>query len=255
MRALVYERYGPPHEVLRLVDLPQPTPGPGEVLVRVRAASVNSWDLDLLTGSPLGRLEAPFKPKRQVLGADIAGTVEAVGDGVSAFLPGDHVFGDLSEGKWGGFAEYAVARAGELAHIPSGLSFVKAAALPQAGALALQALRSSPSIGPQSDVLINGAGGGVGTFAVQMAIALGVSVTGIDHAVKDERVHSLGASRFRPTMPPSTATCSRAPILPPTTTSRPPSFSACAYVPGERRATMSMIRSYWRPSAMKSDAW
>jgi NADPH:quinone reductase-like Zn-dependent oxidoreductase len=196
VRALVCERYGPPHEVVRLVDLPRPTPGPGEVLVRVRAASINSWDWDLLTGTSLGRLGAPFRPRRRVLGADIAGTVEAVGEGVTAFVPGDPVFGDLSEGKWGGFAEYAVGGADELAHIPSGLSFVKAAAIPQAGALAMQALRSRSDLGPHSDVLINGAGGGVGTFAVQMAAALGARVTGVDHEVKDERVHSLGASRF-----------------------------------------------------------
>lgn len=195
MRALVYERYGPPHKVLRLADVPQPAPGPCEVLVRVRAASINAWDWDLLIGTLLGRLEGPLSPKRRILGADVAGTVEALGEGVTAFQIGDEVFGDLSEGRWGGFAEYAVAGAGELARVPDGLSFVKAACLPQAGALALQAMRLGPELGRKSDVLINGAGGGAGTFAVQLAAAQGARVTGVDHAVKAERVYSLGASR------------------------------------------------------------
>lgn len=196
MRALVYERYGPPNAVLRLADVPRPEPGAGELLVRVHAASVNSWDWDQLTGTPLGRLGGPFKPRRGVLGADIAGVVETVGEGVTAFRPGDAVFGDLSEGTWGGFAEFALARTGDLARIPDGMGFLDAAAIPQAGALALQGLRKHAGLGPGSAVLINGAGGGVGTFAVQMAKALGATVTAVDRGEKREALLGLGAERF-----------------------------------------------------------
>ena len=128
MRALVYDRYGPP-ETLRLEQLPQPQPGPGEVLVRVEAASLNSWDWDLMVGTAMGRVNGPFGPPRRILGADIAGTVAALGPGVSGFTPGDRVFGDLSDGNWGGLADFAVAKAAVLAPIPTQLSFVDAAAL------------------------------------------------------------------------------------------------------------------------------
>ena len=196
MRALVYERYGPPDQVLRLADVPRPEPGADEVLVRVHAASVNLWDWDQLAGTPLGRVLGPFKPRHKVLGADIAGVVEAVGEGVTAFRPGDPVFGDLSDGKWGGFAEYAVAKTGELARMPDGLGFIDAAAIPQAGALALQGLRRRPSLGAASAVLLNGAGGGVGTFALQMAKALQAHVTVVDRGEKRQALLALGADRF-----------------------------------------------------------
>lgn len=196
MRALVYERYGPPNQVLRLADVRRPEPGPGEVLVRVHAASVNSWDWDQLTGTPLGRLGGLFRPTRNVLGADIAGVVEAVGEGVTAFRPGEAVFGDLSEGKWGGFAEFAVASTRDLARIPDSLGFIDAAAIPQAGALALQGLRRKAELGPANSVLLNGAGGGVGTFAVQLAKALQAKVTAVDRGEKREALLGLGADTF-----------------------------------------------------------
>jgi len=196
MRALVYERYGPPEQVLRLEQVPQPRPAPGEVLVRVHAASVNSWDWDLLIGTPLGRLGSPFRPRRRILGADIAGTVEAVGDSVTTWRPGDAVFGDLSEGNWGGFADYVCTKADTLAPIPEGLGFIEAAALPQTGALALQALRRRSTLGPGDNVLINGAGGGVGTFAIQLAKSTGASVTAVDKGEKRDRVLALGADAF-----------------------------------------------------------
>ncbi|WP_423067722.1 NAD(P)-dependent alcohol dehydrogenase [Devosia sp. CN2-171] len=195
MRALVYERYGPP-EALRLEQVPRPQPGPGEVLVRVRAASVNSRDWDLLTGTLMGRIGSPFRPPHKILGADIAGTIEAVGQGVSQFSPGDAVFGDLSGGSWGGFADYVSAVAAALAPVPSGLDFVKAAALPQAGALALQGLRCRPSLGAGDAVLLNGAGGGVGTVALQIAKGLGATVTAVDRSEKRERLLALGADAF-----------------------------------------------------------
>jgi NADPH:quinone reductase-like Zn-dependent oxidoreductase len=195
MRALVYDRYGPP-ETLRLEDVPQPRPAPGEVLVRVHAAALNSWDWDLMVGSTMGRIGSPFRPPRKILGADIAGTVEAIGDGVTGFAPGDAVFGDLSEGNWGGLAELLCARISALAPVPAGLGWVEAAALPQAGALALQALRRRPQLGAADRVLINGAGGGVGTFAVQMVKALGAHVTAVDRAEKREALLALGADAF-----------------------------------------------------------
>ena len=195
MRALVYERYGSP-EVLRLEQVPRPEPGPGEVLVRVRAASVNSWDWDLLIGRPLARIFAPFHPAHRILGADIAGNVEAVGDGVSTLSVGDPVFGDLSEGAWGGFADYAVAKAAALAPIPDGLTFVDAAAMPQAGALALQGLRRRVKLRQGDTVLLNGAGGGVGTIALQLAKHAGAKVTAVDRAEKREALLELGADSF-----------------------------------------------------------
>lgn len=195
MRALVYDRYGPPHDVLRLEDIPLPTPGSGEVLVRVRAASLNSWDWDLVAGTPMGRITNPFKPPRRILGADMAGVVEGVGQGVTGLKPGDRVFGDLSEGSWGGLGEFVAAPETALSLIPEGLSFVDAAAIPQAGALALQGLRKR-TLGAGNSVLINGAGGGVGTFAVQLAKALGAQVTAVDRGEKRDAVLALGADRY-----------------------------------------------------------
>lgn len=196
MRALVLERYGPPEQVLRLEQLPRPQPEPGEVLVRVKAASVNSWDWDLVAGTPMGRISGPFKPPHKILGADIAGTVEAIGQGVTAFQLGDPVFGDLSEGKWGGFADYVCAPAKTLAKIPAGVSFTDAAALPQAGALALQALRKFEGLGPSHTVLFNGAGGGVGTLGIQLAKAKDAKIITVDRAEKREALLALGADSF-----------------------------------------------------------
>ena len=195
MRALVYDKYGPP-ETLRLEQVPQPRPAPGEVLVRVHATALNSWDWDLMVGTVMGRVTAPLRPPHKILGADIAGTVVAVGEGVTAFAPGDAVFGDLSEGKWGGLAEMVCAKANALARIPEGLGWAEAAALPQAGCLALQALRKRPQLGPGDKVLINGAGGGVGTFALQMVKALGAEVTAVDRAEKRDALLALGADVF-----------------------------------------------------------
>lgn len=195
MRALVHEKYGAPHDVLRLEDVPRPTPGAGEVLVRVHAASLNSWDWDLLAGTPMGRLTDPLRPPRKILGADIAGVVDAVGQGVTRLRRGDAVFGDLSAAKWGGLAEYVAAPEAALSPIPEGLDFVEAAAIPQAGALALQGLRKRESLGPAESILINGAGGGVGTFAIQLAKAACALVTAVHRAEKHETMVGLGADR------------------------------------------------------------
>ncbi len=162
MRAVTYSQFGSP-EVLTLRDVSKPAPGQGEVLVRVRATSVNSWDWDLLQGKPfLTRLAGGglLAPRYPVLGADIAGQVEATGPGVRRLKPGDDVFGDLSGCGWGGFADYVCAPEDVLARKPASMTFVQAAAIPQAALLALQALRDKKPIQLQDRVLINGAGGG-----------------------------------------------------------------------------------------------
>ena len=201
MQAVVYHKYGSPDE-LKLTEVEKPTPADNEVLIRVRAASINSWDWDLLTGTFQGRIGAFRKPRTEILGCDIAGTVEEVGSKVTQFKPGDDVFGDMSgfgARDWGGFAEYACAREAVLAIKSAGMSFEQAAATPQAGVLALQGLYdighidSSPAkrSGHQK-VLINGAGGGGGTFAVQIAKAAAAEVTGVDSTTKLAAIRDLG---------------------------------------------------------------
>ncbi|MDQ0892516.1 NAD(P)-dependent alcohol dehydrogenase [Agromyces ramosus] len=193
MRAVVYDRYGPPEHVLRLEELDPPSIGEHEVLVRVRAASVNSWDCDNLLGRPfLTRAGWGLRrPKRRVLGADVAGDVVAAGRGVTRFRPGDLVFGDLSASNWGGFAEFASAPEHALERKPAGLPFEQAAAIPQAGVMALQAVGQAGGAGRRA--LVNGAGGGVGTFAIQLLRASGTHVTGVDSAEKLDLMRSLGA--------------------------------------------------------------
>jgi NADPH:quinone reductase-like Zn-dependent oxidoreductase len=195
MNAIVYEKYGPP-DVLELREVEKPIPKDNEVLVEVHAASVNDWDWGLLRGKPLmNRLVVSglLKPKIKILGGDIAGRVEAVGRNVSRFEPGDEVFGDLSGCGFGGFAEYVCARESALALKSSSMTFEKAAAIPQAAVLALQGLRDKGEIQPEQKVLINGAGGGAGTFAVQIAKSFGAEVTGVDSTRKLDIMRSIGA--------------------------------------------------------------
>jgi NADPH:quinone reductase-like Zn-dependent oxidoreductase len=194
MKAVVYTRYGPP-DVLKLAEREQPAPADDEVLVKVHAASVNAADWRMLMARPfLARLyNGLLRPKRQVLGADVAGTVERVGKNVRRFTPGDAVFGDLMRHGWGGFAEYALAPENAFASKPAGLSFEEAAALPMAGVTALQGLRDAGGLRPGEKVLIHGASGGVGTFAVQLAKQLGAEVTGVCSTGKVDLVRSLGA--------------------------------------------------------------
>ncbi len=192
MKAVVYHEYGSP-DVLRLRDVDRPLEQDHDVLVKVHAASVNQWDWDFVRGRPLlVRLGGWRKPQYHVLGADIAGVVAAVGAKVTRFQPGDEVFGDISGSGWGGFAEYAVAGEDALASKPAGLSFEEAAAVPQAAVLALSGLRKG-RVRSGHTVLINGAGGGVGTFAVQMAKSLGAEVTGVDRSDKLAMVRAIGA--------------------------------------------------------------
>jgi NADPH:quinone reductase-like Zn-dependent oxidoreductase len=189
MKAVVYDRYGPP-DVLRVDDVPVPAPAAGQVLVRVAATSVNLSDWETLRGSPLyARLGGLRSPARRTLGSDIAGWVEAVGDGVTRFRPGDEIYGDNLALK-GGFAEYAVAAESGLTHRPAELTFAEASTIPQAAAIALQGTEGAA---PGRRVLINGGGGGSGSFAIQLAKRLGAHVTGVDNAGKLDFMRSLGA--------------------------------------------------------------
>jgi NADPH:quinone reductase-like Zn-dependent oxidoreductase len=194
MKAMVYYEYGSP-DVLELLEIEKPAPKEGEVLVKVHAASVNPHDWYFLTGTPyMARLLAGLlKPKDTVLGVDVAGRVEAVGANGQRFQPGDDVFGMTF--KHGAFAEYLCVPQNELVSKPPGMSFEEAAAAPLAGITALQGLRDHGRIQHGQEVLINGASGGVGTFAVQIAKAYGAHVTAVCSTKNLEMVRSLGADQ------------------------------------------------------------
>jgi NADPH:quinone reductase-like Zn-dependent oxidoreductase len=194
MKAIVYDKYGPP-DVLELKEIEKPIPEDNQVLVKVHASSVNYGNLVLLKGEPfLARLFfGPIKPKYSIPGGDIAGLVEAVGRNVKQFQPGDEVFGDLSGCGWGGFAEYVSVPENVLAPKPSHLSFEEAAAVPMAAVTALQSIRNKGRVKSEQKVLIYGASGGVGTFAVQIAKAFGAEVTGVCSTRNVEIIRSIGA--------------------------------------------------------------
>jgi len=196
MKAIVYTEYGAP-DVLQLREVEKPTPRDDEVLIKVHAASVNAADLHLLGADPfLIRLSSGLlKPKHTILGAAIAGRVEAVGRNVKQFQPGDEVFGDISGCGWGGFAEYVCASEDALVLKPTRLSFEEAAAVPMAAVTALQGLRDKGQIQAGQKVLINGASGGVGTFAVQIAKSFGADVTAVCSTGKMDMVRALGADQ------------------------------------------------------------
>ncbi len=193
MKAIVQEKYGAaPEDVLRLADVARPTIGDDEILVRVRAASVDRGTWHVMTGLPYLIRMAGFgvrRPKAPNPGRSVAGTVESVGKEVTEFKPGDEVYGTCD----GSFAEYVRARAGRLAPRPANLSFEAAAAVPVSGLAALQAVRDRAQVQPGQKVLIIGASGGVGTFAVQIAKAFGAEVTGMCSTAKMELVRSIGA--------------------------------------------------------------
>jgi NADPH:quinone reductase-like Zn-dependent oxidoreductase len=195
MKAIVYERYGSP-DVLELREVEKPTPKDNEVLVKVHAASVNAADWHLVRAKPfLVRLMGMgfLKPKNKILGADIAGLVETVGRNVKQFKQGDEVFGDISECGWGGFAEYICAVEDALVMKPANITFEEAAAVPLAALTALHGLRDKGKIQPGQKVLINGAGGGVGTFAVQIAKSFGAEVTAVCSTRNLDMVRTIGA--------------------------------------------------------------
>ncbi len=193
MSAIVQDRYGSP-DVLELRQLPVPTPGAGQVLVQVRAASLNMFDWHVTSGTPrMARVIAGVRrPKHPVPGADLAGIVTAVGAAVTRFRVGDEVMGDIG---WGSFAAYAIAEERQLAHKPGNVSFEQAACVPLAGLTALQGLRDHAGVQPGQRVVINGASGGVGTLAVMIAKALGAEVTAVCSTAKVEMVRTLGADR------------------------------------------------------------
>jgi NADPH:quinone reductase-like Zn-dependent oxidoreductase len=171
----------------------KPTPKDNEVLVKVRAVSLNRSDWETLRGKPAyARIMGPFRPRHHILGSDIAGRVEAAGRATTRFQPGDDVFADILS-SMGGFAEYVCASESALAPMPAGMTYEEAAALPQAGAIALQGIRDNGQVQAGQKVLINGAGGGSGMYAVQLAKLHGAEVTGVDNPAKLEFMRSLGA--------------------------------------------------------------
>ncbi len=194
MKAFIYEKYGPP-ETLRMTDVETPAPVAGEVLLRIVATSVNPADWHCMRGKPLfSRATLGLRrPKHRILGADVAGQVEAVGSGVTRFKPGDEVYADLSAHGFGGFAEYVSAPIEAMSLKPANLSFEEAAAVPLAAVTALQGLRRHGEVQPGQKVLVNGGSGGVGTFAVQIAKSYGAEVTAVTSTRNVDLVRSLGA--------------------------------------------------------------
>src|SRR6266480_1454430 len=204
MKAIVCTKYGPP-DVLELKEVEKPTPKEDEALVRVHAASLNAADFEMLRGTWSARFGGLLKPRHTILGSDIAGRIEAVGRNVKQFHPGDGIWGDLSECGFGAFAEYVCVPENAVRLKPTSMTFEEAAAVPSAGVVALQNLRGVGSsslsfllsdkghIQSGQKVLINGAGGGVGTFAVQLAKSFGAEVTGVDSTGKLDMLRSIGA--------------------------------------------------------------
>lgn len=190
---MVLPRYGTP-DVLTAREIAKPEPKGHEVLVKVHATSVNDWDWSFVRGKPYPYrlMFGLFRPKVSVLGAEVAGTVEAAGNLVTHFRPGDRVYGDLSEAGFGGFAEYACVREDALGPMPRNMTFAQAAALPHAGLLAMQGLVKIGKIRRGERILINGAGGGVGTLGLQIAKEYGCEVTGVDAGFKLDALRSLG---------------------------------------------------------------
>lgn len=193
MQAITFSRYGG-SEVLNLRDIPRPQPNDDEVLIKIYAASINAADWHLLRGEPvIARIAfGLFRPKYNILGADVAGIVEVVGKNVSQFKVGDAVIGDLAGAGFGTFAEYVAAPARDLILKPQNLTFGEAAALPLSSVTALQALRAG-AVTPGTQVLVNGASGGVGAFVVQIAKILGAEVTGVCSTRNIDLVRSIGA--------------------------------------------------------------
>ena len=192
MKAIAHDRYGSP-DVLKLEEVEKPTPRDNEVLVKVHAVSLNGSDWEGLRGKPLyARMGGLLSPGMTILGSDIAGRVEMVGRDVTQFQPGDEVFGEMT-GYGGGFAEYACASEKLLARKPAWMTFEQAAAIPQGAVIALQGIRDKGQVQPGQKVLINGAGGSAGMFAVQLAKLYGAEVTGVDNTGKLDFMRSLGA--------------------------------------------------------------
>ena len=195
MKAIVCTKYGSP-DVLQLKEVEKPVPKDGEALVKVHAASLNAADLETLRGDFVVRIASPLKPMYKILGTDIAGRIERVGRNVTQFQPGDEIWGDLSFPLgYSTFAEYVCIPENALRLKPASMTFEEAAAVPTAAVVALQNLLAKRPIQPGQKVLINGAGGGVGTFAVQLAKYFGAEVTGVDSTGKLDMLRSIGADQ------------------------------------------------------------
>lgn len=195
MKAIIYTKYGPP-DVLQLKEIEKPAQKDNELLIKIHAASLNAADWHLLRAKPfLVRLMGMglLKPKNKILGSDIAGKVEAIGRNITQFQPGDEVFGDIFNCGLGGYAEYVCATEDALVLKPAGITFEEAAAVPLAALTALHGLRDKGKIHPGQKVLINGASGGVGTFAVQLAKYFGAEVTTVCSNRNLDLMHTLGA--------------------------------------------------------------
>lgn len=196
MKAIVYTKYGPTSKVLEYIEVEKPTPKDNEVLVKIYAASINDGDKSMIRGKPfMVRLMGTgfLKPKNTIPGGDLAGQVEAVGRNVKQFQPGDEVYGDIGAVGHGAFAEYVSVPENVLVLKPTNLTYEEAAAVPQYALVALQGLRDNGHVQPGHKVLINGASGGVGTFAVQVAKSYGAEVTGVCSTKNLELVRSIGA--------------------------------------------------------------
>jgi NADPH:quinone reductase-like Zn-dependent oxidoreductase len=193
MKAIVLSEYGS-SDVLQLREVATPIPKNDEVLVKVHAASINDWDWCLMRGTPfyIRLLCGLLQPKIKIPGVDVAGQVKAVGQKVKRLQPGDEVYGDLSGCGFGSFAEFVCAKENALALKPAGMTFVEAAAIPHAAMLAIQGLRDQGQIQPGQKLLINGAGGGVGTLGVQVAKSIGAEVAGVDSSEKLQMMRSIG---------------------------------------------------------------
>ncbi len=194
MKAVVYTEYGPP-EVLQLKEVDKPTPKEDEVLIKIHAAAITAGDVIVLKGEPFVTrfVTGLQKPKNTIPGKEMAGRVEAVGENITQFQPGDEVFGDLSVASWGAFAEYVAVPENAIALKPANLTFEQAAAVPESAVVALQALRDKGKIQPGNKVLINGASGGVGTYAVQIAKSFGAEVTAVCSTRNLDMMRSIGA--------------------------------------------------------------
>ena len=192
MKAIVCTKYGSP-DVLELKEVEKPSPNDDEVLINIYAASLNAADFEYLRGAWSARIVGPLKPRYKILGSDIAGRVETVGRNIEQFQPGDEVFGDSSLCGFGAFAEYVCVPENALALKPASMTYEEVATYPQAAIVALQGLREKRPIQPEQKVLINGAGGGMGTFAVQIAKSFGAEVTGVDSTRKLDMLRSIGA--------------------------------------------------------------
>lgn len=192
MKAIVYEKYGTP-DVLHLAELEKPAPADDQILIQIHAVSINGSDREGLVGKPLyARMRGLIKPGVTILGSDIAGRVEAAGKNHTEFKPGDEVFGEIP-GYHGGFAEYVCTSGKTLALKPASLTFEQAAAIPQGGVIALHGIREQGQVQPGQKILINGAGGSGGSFAIQLAKLAGAEVTGVDSTGKLDFMRSLGA--------------------------------------------------------------